>query len=167
MTADPTGTSGLAGAQQPDLALVAKGGPKFMARLEQLADATDRHDAAFAKLEIGENAVAAFNKAQQKLAEAEALRTEAEALRNQAARAVAEAKANSKAAAVSADQIIAAANVRQRAADHRMKEAEVREQAAIAAIAKAEHSHAEAERVREDLKGRTDRLLREIAGATS
>ena len=52
--ADPTGTAGAAGAiQQSGFDVAVKGGPKFMARLEQLADAADRHDQAFARLEIG------------------------------------------------------------------------------------------------------------------
>jgi hypothetical protein len=168
MTADPTGTSGLAGAQQPDLALVAKGGPKFMVRLQQLADATDRHDAAFAKLEIGENALAAFNQAQHKLAEAEHKLAEADALRAQAAKTLSEAqanaKANAKAQAVEADKIVAL----QRQVEKHLKQAEAREQAATEAIAKAERAQADATRLREDLQGKTDSLLasmREIAAA--
>jgi hypothetical protein len=167
--ADPTGTAGAAGAiQQSGFDVAVKGGPKFMARLEQLADATDRHDAAFAKLEIGENALAAFNQAQQKLAEAEHKLAEADALRAQAAKTLAEAQANAKAAAkaqaVEADQMVA----KQRQVDKHLKQAEAREQAAIEAIAKAERAQADATRLREDLQGRTDSLLasmREIAAA--
>jgi hypothetical protein len=167
--ADPTGTAGAAGAiQQSGFDVAVKGGPKFMARLEQLADATDRHDAAFAKLEIGENALAAFNQAQEKLAEAEHKLAEAEALRNQAAKTLAEANAKSKAQAVEGDRIIASAYAMQRQADKRLEHVETRERAAAEAIARAERAQAEANRVHEDLKGRTDRLLtsmREIAAA--
>jgi hypothetical protein len=163
---DPTGTAGAIKENILDVATA--GGPKFMARLEQLADATDRHDAAFAKLEIGENALAAFNQAQHKLAEAEHKLAEADALRNQAAKTLNEAQANAKAAAkaqaVEADRIVAM----QRQVDKHLKLAEAREQAATAAVAKAERAEAEANRLRGDLQGRTDRLLtsmREISHA--
>jgi chromosome segregation ATPase len=167
--ADPTGTAGAAGAiQQSGFDVAVKGGPKFMARLEQLADAADRHDAAFAKLEIGENALAAFNQAQHKLAEAEHKLAEASALRNQAAKTLNEAQANAKAAAktqaVKADKIVAM----QRQVDKHLKQAEAREQAATEAIAKAERAQAEASRVRDILQGKTDYLrmqIREIAAA--
>jgi hypothetical protein len=66
---DPTGTAGVIKENSLDLAV--KGGPKFMERLEQLADASDRHEQTLAQLEIGQSAVAAFNQAQCKLAEAE------------------------------------------------------------------------------------------------
>jgi hypothetical protein len=161
---DPMGTAG--GAKENILDVATKGGPKFMARLQQLADATDRHEEALARLQIGESALAAFNRAQQKLAEAEALRTEADALRNQAAKTLTEAQASAKAAAkaqaVEADQIVA----KQRQVDKHLKQAEAREQAATEAIARAERAQAEANRVRDELHGRTDRLLtsmREIA----
>jgi hypothetical protein len=164
--ADPVGTVGAV--KENSLDVATKGGPKFMARLEQLADATDRHDAAFARLEIGQNALAAFNQSQQKLAEAEHKLAEADALRNQAARTLTEAQANAKAAAkaqaVEADQIVA----KQRQVDKHLKQAEAREQAAIEAIARAERAQAKANRVHEDLKGRADQLLtsmREIAAA--
>jgi hypothetical protein len=163
---DPTGTAGAV--KESDLALATQGGPRFMARLEQLGDATDKHEQAFAQLEIGQSAVAAFNQAQQKLAEAEHLRKLAEAERNQASKTLAEAQANAKAAAkaqaVEADQIVA----KQRQVDKHLKQAEAREQAAIEAIAKAERAQADATRLREDLQGRTDSLLasmREIAAA--
>jgi chromosome segregation ATPase len=117
-------------------------------------------------LEIGENALAAFNRAQLKLAEAEHKLAEADALRNRAAKtlneAQTEAKANAKAQAVEADKIVAM----QRQVDKHLKQAEAREQAATEAIAKAERAQAEASRVRDELHGRTDRLLtsmREIA----
>jgi hypothetical protein len=167
---DPTGTSGLAGAQQPDLALVTKGGPRFMDRLQQLADATDRHEEALAQLDIGSSAVAAFNRSQQKLAEAERKVAEADALRTQAAKTLAEAqadaRANAKANAVEADKIVAM----QRQVDKHLKQAEAREQTATEAIARAERAQAEAIRVREDFNGRVDRLqtsLREISAADS
>jgi polyribonucleotide nucleotidyltransferase len=163
---DPTGTAGVIKENSLDLAV--KGGPKFMERLEQLADASDRHEQTLAQLEIGQSAVAAFNEAQCKLAEAEHKVAEADALRNQAAKtlneAQTEAKANAKAQAVEADQMVA----KQRQVDKHLKQAEAREQAAIEAIAKAERAQADATRLREDLQGRTDSLLasmREIAAA--
>jgi hypothetical protein len=164
--ADPVGTAGAIKENILDVATA--GGPKFMARLQQLADATDKHDQAFARLEIGESAVAAFNNAQQKLAEAERKVAEAHALRTQAAKTLAEAqadaRANAKANAVEADKIVAM----QRQVDKHLKQAEAREQTATEAIAKAERAQADATRLREDLQGRTDSLLasmREIAAA--
>jgi hypothetical protein len=161
---DPTGTAGIIKENSLDLAV--KGGPKFMARLEQLADATDKHDAAFEKLGIGQSALAAFNNAQQKLAEAEALRTEADAMRSQAAKTLAnadaDAKASAKAQAVASDKAIAL----QIQVEKRLELAVARERAAAEAIAKAERARAEAERTREVLQGKTDKLLREIAAVT-
>jgi hypothetical protein len=61
--ADPTGTVGLPITEQGDLALATKGGPKFMARLQQLGDATDRHEEALAQLRLGQEAVAALKEA--------------------------------------------------------------------------------------------------------
>jgi hypothetical protein len=166
MMVDPVGTVGASKENILDVATA--GGPKFMERVRQIADATDKHDQAFARLEIGESAVAAFNNAQQKLAEAERKVAEADALRTQAAKTLAEAqadaRANAKANAVEADKIVAM----QRQVDKHLKQAEAREQAAIEAIAKAERAQADATRLREDLQGRTDSLLasmREIAAA--
>jgi DNA repair exonuclease SbcCD ATPase subunit len=163
---DPTGTAGVIKESSLDLAV--KGGPKFMARLQQLGDAADRHDAAYAKLGIGDSAVSVFNNAQQKLAEAERKVAEADALRAQAAKTLSEAqanaKANAKAQAVEADKIVAL----QRQVEKHLKQAEAREQAATEAIAKAERAQADATRLREDLQGKTDSLLasmREIAAA--
>jgi hypothetical protein len=166
MMVDPVGTVGASKENILDVATA--GGPKFMARLEQLADATDKHEQALAQLEIGQSALAAFNRAQQKLAEAEALRSEADALRNQAAGTLAEAQADAKAAAkaqaVEADKIVAL----RRQVDKHLKQAEAREQTATEAIARAERAQADAIRVRNELQGRTDRLLtsmRDIAAA--
>jgi hypothetical protein len=164
--ADPMGTAGAV--KENILDVATKGGPKFMTRLQQLADATDRHEEAYEKLGIGQSALASFNRAQEKLAEAEALRTEADAMRSQAAKTLANADAESKAKAVEGDRIVASAYAQQRAVDKRMEHVETRERAAAEAIAKAERARAEAERVRGDLKGRTDTLvasLREIAAA--
>jgi hypothetical protein len=161
---DPMGTAGAV--KENILDVATKGGPKFMARLEQLADATDKHDAAFDRLGIGESAVAAFNKAQGKLAEAEHKLAEADAMRSQAAKTLAnadaDAKASAKAQAVASDKAIAL----QIQVEKRLELAVARERAAAEAIAKAERARAEAERTREVLQGKTDKLLREIAAVT-
>jgi chromosome segregation ATPase len=159
--ADPTGTVGAS--KENSLDVATRGGPKFMARLEQLAEATDKYEAAFANLRIGQDAQAALAQAQQKLAEADALRTKAAKTLAEAEHKLADAAANAKAQAAEADRIVANANVVQRTADKRLKQVEAREQAATEAIAKAERAEAGANQVREDLQGRTDRLLREIA----
>jgi hypothetical protein len=163
MAADPTGTSGAVKENILDVATA--GGPKFMARLEQLADATDKHEQALVQLGIGHSALAAFNQAQGKLAEAEHKLAEADAMRSQAAKTLANADAESKAKAVEGDRIVASAYAQQRAVDKRLEHVEGRERAAAEAIAKAERAQAEANRVRDELQGRTDRLLREIAAA--
>jgi chromosome segregation ATPase len=159
--ADPTATVGAS--KENSLDVATRGGPKFMARLEQLAEATDKYEAAFANLRIGQDAQAALAQAQQKLAEADALRTKAAKTLAEAEHKLADAAANAKAQAAEADRIVANANVVQRTADKRLKQVEAREQAATEAIAKAERAEAGANQVREDLQGRTDRLLREIA----
>jgi hypothetical protein len=164
--ADPVGTVGASKENILDVATA--GGPKFMARLEQLADATDKHEQAFEQLEIGRSALAAFNQSQQKLAEAEHKLAEADAMRSQAAKTLAEAQANAKAAAVEADKIVADAYALQEKAAKHLEHVEVREQDAAKAIAEAERAQADANRVRDELHGRTDRLLssmREIAAA--
>jgi chromosome segregation ATPase len=164
--ADPTGTSGAI--KENSLDAAAKGGPKFMARLQQLADATDRHEEALAQLQIGQSALAAFNQAQGKLAEAEHKLAEADAMRSQAAKTLNEAQAAAKAAAkaqaAESDKIVAM----QRQVDKHLKQAEAREQTATEAIAKAERAEEEANRLRDDLQGRIDNLrtsMREIAAA--
>jgi chromosome segregation ATPase len=71
MTTDPTGTVGAPHTDKgSDLALVATGGLKFMARLRQLADEADRLEAA-AKVAIGDDIEGALRQAEAKLADAE------------------------------------------------------------------------------------------------
>jgi hypothetical protein len=102
--ADPTGTVGLpANEPAPDLALATRGGPKFMARLQQLGDATDRHEEALAQLRLGQEAEAALKEAAEQ-------REAAKADRATAAKELADAKRD--AAAIRAD----AARVREAAA---------------------------------------------------
>jgi hypothetical protein len=162
--ADPMGTAGAVKENILDVATA--GGPRFMDRLRQLGDATDKHDQAFEKLGIGQSAVAAFNQSQQKLAEAETKLAEADAMRSQAAKTLAnadaDAKASAKAQAVASDKAIAL----QIQVEKRLELAVARERAAAEAIAKAERARAEAERTREVLQGKTDKLLREIAAVT-
>lgn len=151
--ADPTGSIGAV--QQSDLALAAKGGPKFMDRLKRLADATDRHDEAFAKLQIGQDAVAALDDAKGKVAAAEAMRS-------QAAKTLADARSEALAQIAKASQIVADANAQQTEATKRLKQVEAREQAAAEAIAKAERAKADAERLSRDLQRRIDYLRTQV-----
>jgi chromosome segregation ATPase len=86
---DPTGTAGLPrrgadAAPETDLGLAVMGGPKFLDRLKQLADASDRHEHAFAMLKLGEDILAQRADAQQKLAAADAKRAEAQAVLDKA-----------------------------------------------------------------------------------
>jgi hypothetical protein len=85
---DPTGSIGA----RPDLdfGLLLKGGTDFVARLQQLADARDQHDAALAQLKLGQDVAAALDAAQGRLADASrmqaaATKTLADAKRDAAA----------------------------------------------------------------------------------
>jgi DNA repair exonuclease SbcCD ATPase subunit len=157
--ADPTGTNASRNSRRESNSdLAVNGGPEYTARLEEIEEA-------FARLNIGQNAQAAFNQAQRKLAEADA---GAHALRNQAARTLAEAQTKAEAQAASADQIVANAKAQQKEVDERLKQVEAREQATIAAYAKAERAEADANRLRDGLQGAIDYFrtrVREIAAA--
>jgi hypothetical protein len=122
--ADPTGTVGAPyTGRDSDLALAATGGPKFVARLQQLREATDRLDQTAAKAGIGNNIEGALRQAEAKLADAEVQNRDA---------AAALAAAQSQAVT-----IIERAN----------KEASAAIEAALAATAKAE---AEADQMHKD-----------------
>jgi hypothetical protein len=134
--ADPTGTVGaLHTDKESDLALVATGGPKFVARLQQLADATNRLEQTAAKAGIGNNIEGALRQAEAKLADAEA--------QNQKAHK-----------ALAAAQSRAAATIEQ--AD---KDASVMVEAALVAAAKVE---AEADQMRKTADAYAKRTRDEI-----
>jgi chromosome segregation ATPase len=164
--ADPTGTVGGASSRlDSDLALISRGGPTFVERLEQFAAAADRHEQAFAKLKIGQDAVAALDEAQRKLAEAGEMH-------KQAARTLADAQSKAKAqlaeAKADADRTVADADALKGEADKRLAQVQAREAAAEQAIAKAERAEAEANRLRTELQRKIDYLrtqVREIAAA--
>jgi hypothetical protein len=70
--ADPTGTAGLrSGGIDSDLALATHGGVGFMARLQQLGDATDRLEKAAAVARLTDTIQASLQQAEAKLADAE------------------------------------------------------------------------------------------------
>ncbi len=77
--ADPTGTLGGAARKPNDdlLTVVARGGSDFLDRMKQLADARDAHDAAFDRLQLGQDAKAASARAASVLADAETKQQEA------------------------------------------------------------------------------------------
>jgi Spy/CpxP family protein refolding chaperone len=159
MVDDPTGTVGAVA--ENVFALAVKGGPRFMQRLQQLSDATDRHDQALAKLRLGQDVETALKDAEDK-------RSAAAAALTQAAKVLADAETKAKAQIAKADQIVASAKALQSETDKRVKQVETREQAATEANAKAERTQADANRLRDDLKSKTDYLrtrLREIANA--
>jgi hypothetical protein len=91
---DPVGTLGQSKPDPGmlDLSLAYTGGPGFADRLKQLGDARDAHDKAFAKLQLGNDAVAARTAAQAKLEEAERARAEAAATFEEAKKARADAE---------------------------------------------------------------------------
>jgi hypothetical protein len=76
---DPTGTVGSTNDPAVDLTLVTRGGPKFSARLQQLADATDRYEQAFVQLRVGQEAEAALKDAAEQREAVQELRRTAEA----------------------------------------------------------------------------------------
>jgi colicin import membrane protein len=122
--ADPTGTVGAPHTgRDSDMALAVTGGPRFMARLQQLADEAGRLEQAAAKMRIGDNVEVALQRAEAEL-------TDAEAQNRKAQKALAAAQEKAKA-------IVAQANT----------EASAVVEAALAATAKAE---AEADKTRQD-----------------
>jgi F0F1-type ATP synthase membrane subunit b/b' len=70
--ADPTGTVGQTSGPPPDLVLAVRGGPEFVHRLQQLADAADRLDQTAAKAGFGDDVAGALRQAEARLADAEA-----------------------------------------------------------------------------------------------
>lgn len=116
---DPTGSMGLGGvhALPADLDAAFKGGGNFMTRLQELSDATERHDAAFNKLQIGNSAVAARREAESALAAAELTKAEAarvladaERIKAEAARMRQDAEAVRQLAVQDSQRIVAEAN---------------------------------------------------------
>jgi uncharacterized phage infection (PIP) family protein YhgE len=137
---DPIGTvgmprSGTPAAPESDLGLAVMGGPKFLDRLKQLAEASDRHEHAFAMLKLGEDILAHRAEAQQKLADAEAKHTEAQtvlekakadadALMAKASQVKKDADAYAAGAKANADGMTTAAKEELDAAERKRAEAE-------------------------------------------
>ena len=96
---DPIGTQG-AGAPADDLTLIYRGGENFLKRMQALAGLRDAHEAAFAKLQLGQDAQTAFDDAKKRLAEASSIRDDAGALRDRAAKEAAALLAKAQADAV-------------------------------------------------------------------
>ncbi len=84
---DPIGTVGSAPHGGSDFEIAAAGGGRFMQRLEQLAKARDAHDEALARLNLGQDTVAAHDAAQR-------IKTNATDLRQSAADVLATARAD-------------------------------------------------------------------------
>jgi hypothetical protein len=181
----PTGTVG-APSGGDDMDIAATGGSKFMARLQQLAVARDRHDEALAALKLGTDAKTAAEAAQAQKAEAADLHRQAvvalaganaEATRitgmarNEAARVLKEAQdratgllASGEAAKRDADAYAARVHGEAGAAK---EEAAKLKAGAIAAQQRADQTAAEAKRVREaadSAQYAADQLLARVHG---
>jgi chromosome segregation ATPase len=158
MTADPTGTVGLpANEPTPDLALVSRGGPKFMQRLQQLADATDRHERALADLALGREVSVALKEATSEREAAKADRAAAAAELTTAQREAADIRADAERQRAAAKAELADA---QRAAEG-IREKERRAAEADAAARAAGAKAAVAQRAAEDMKKKfTDKIDR-------
>jgi hypothetical protein len=160
--ADPTGTVGAPQGKESDLAVVTTGGPKFMQRLQQLGDATDRHEQALARLNLGHEVEAA-------LATATELRKTAEIDRAAAAQELVNARreaADIRNAAAQERASVAAtladAEVHLRGAHDREQRAIEADHAARQAATKAEAAQREAKAAKKTLDDKVTRLQAEI-----
>jgi len=170
--ADPIGSIGAKPEANPDSDLhrVFEGGEKFMVRMQQLMQARDEANAAYANLEVGRNAHSAFAQARAMSAEAAAIRdsaqstledarkkakeilAEAQMAANTLAAEAAQEAANIRASAVSvktdadarAAEAVDAANAALKAAQAKLKELEAKEANLLERIDAHENEHAAA-----------------------
>jgi hypothetical protein len=164
MMTDPTGTVGAPHTdKESDLALVAIGGPKFMARLQQLREATDRLDQTAAG--IGDDIEGALRQAEAKLADAEVRNQKAQkALVAAQSRAAAIIEQANKDASATVEVAQAAAAKAEAEADQMRKDAEAYAKR-VDAIIRADAARREAEAKGREIDGKLSRLnasLREI-----
>jgi chromosome segregation ATPase len=171
---DPIGTvgmprSGTPAAPESDLGLAVMGGPKFLDRLKQLADASDRHEHAFAMLKLGEDILSQRADAQQKLADAEQKKAEAQAVLDKAkadsealmAKAVqvnADADKYAAGAKLNADGVVGAAREELSIVERKRAEVEGLIEQANAAKAEAERATKAANDRHAELKSKIARL---------
>jgi hypothetical protein len=156
MTTDPTGTVGKVAESAPDLALALRGGPKFIARLQQLADARDEHDAALARLNLGREVEPAAS-------EARALRADARNDRTAAATELANAKREAADILAVADRERASAQELRRNAEEQLRAATEADHAARQTAAKAEAAQRQAAAVEKKFNDKITRLKAELA----
>jgi hypothetical protein len=154
--ADPMGTVGRPTESAPDLALALRGGPKFIARLQQLADATDRHERALIQLNLGRDAEAALKEAAAQLEAAK---------RDRAAAAAELVNAQRAASDIRADAATERAVARDlhRAAEARLNGAQDKERQAIEAGEAAEAARLKAEAAEKKFNDKISRLKSELA----
>jgi F0F1-type ATP synthase membrane subunit b/b' len=168
--ADPTGTVGAPHTdKESDLALVATGGPKFMARLQQLREAIDRLDQTSAKAGFGDDVEGALRQAEAKLADAEVRNQKAQkALADAQSRAATIIDQANTEASATVEAALAAGARAQAEADQRCKDAaayakRVRDEADT--IIRADVARREAEAKGREIDGKLAKLnasLREI-----
>jgi hypothetical protein len=171
MADDPTGTVGLThelaasdlAVSAPDLALVTRGGLKFMQRLQQLGDAADRYQQALLQLGLGQSVQVACDEAQRKLAEAEQRHQRASAVLD-------EADAKAKAILDEANRQAADTASLRRDLEDQLRGARAKEQrateatdAAHQAAARAGEARRKAEAKEKEFTDKIDRLKAELS----
>jgi hypothetical protein len=164
---DPTGTVGTAAdySQDADLKLATRGGPRFMQRLQQLGEATDRHEQAFAQLRLGQDAAAALKDASKEREAAETDRTAAAAELLNAKREAADILADANAQRAAAQGLRRDAEEKLRSVQEKEQQAAEAGEVARGAVARADAARRKADAREKDFASRIDRLqavLREI-----
>jgi hypothetical protein len=154
--ADPTGTVGKVAESAPDLALALRGGPKFIARLQQLADARDEHDAALVRLNLGREVEPAVAEARSQLADARNDRTAA-------ATELAHAKREAAAILADAARERTTAQELRRNAEEQLRAATEADHATRQAAAKAAAAQRQAEAAEKKFNDKIARLKHELA----
>jgi chromosome segregation ATPase len=156
---DPMGTVGAPRvAPESDLSIASRGGPKFMDRISQLAEASDRHEQALANLKLGQDVIAAHAEARRKLADADAKLAEAEKVIAQAEQAKRDADAYAADARSKADALVNAAKDKLVAAEGKQSEAEATIERYNAAKAETERATEAANDRHAQLQSKIDRL---------
>jgi hypothetical protein len=154
----PTGGIGAPPQAENVFGIVAKAGPSFMARLQQLAEAHDAAEASLAQLKLGQEAEAAFKDAAN---QREAAKTD----RRSAATELAKARQDAVDIRADAERERAAAQELRRHAEELWRGAHEKEQQAIQAgdaarqaAARADDARRKAEVKEKEFTGKIDRL---------
>jgi redox-sensitive bicupin YhaK (pirin superfamily) len=172
----PIGTQGLPRDGVPalgDINVSMGGGAQFMARLQQLMDAREQSEQAFASLQLGEDIASARSDAERKLAAAEQAKVDADAVLAKAKADAAQVKSASDTYAAkvksdadayaadvrkSADAVLVSAKGELAAAQKAQSDAELMHRRSEAAKVVAESSTRDAKALQARLQSKIDRL---------